>query len=385
MNLRIITIIAMLTLFIFTIFAFSQDIIRAINQGDLEQVKTLLEKNPELLNIKDNNGNTLLHHAVDKGHKEIIELLIAKGADINAKNGMGYTPLDWVMDGGNSEIVELLKSKGAQITPVSDPKVYPLSKTVSRIVFPYHMHTNIGAFIGPDGILLIDTGFSKRCVDKLKAKLQELGDGDIKYIINTHHHGDHIAGNSIAGDSTKLIGYSDLEQLLSEGIISKSKEPLKGKTGKTFENYYTMRFNGEEIKIIPNPGIHSETDLIIYFPDSKVADMGDLLLSQSFPAVGKNVIAYLAFLETALDIFPEDTKFISGHGKDSTYEDVKNYQKMLLTTIEIIKKEMMKGKSFQDMQKEKVLKDYESWGTFLTFLNTDYWINAVYTSYKDKN
>jgi glyoxylase-like metal-dependent hydrolase (beta-lactamase superfamily II) len=384
MNLRIITFIAMVILFIFSISAFSQDIIRAINQGDLEQVKTLLEKNPELLNIKDNNGSTLLHHAVNKGHKEIVELLIAKRADINAKNGMGYTPLDWIIDGGNSEIVELLKSKGAQITPVSDAKVYPLSKTVSRIVFPFHMRTNIAASIGPDGILLIDTGFSKRCVDKLKAKLQELGDGDIKYIINTHHHGDHIAGNSIAGDNTKIIGYSDLEQLLSEGIISKAKEPLKGKTGKTFENYYTMQFNGEEIKIIPNPGIHSETDLIIYFPDSKIADMGDLLLSQSFPAVGKNVIAYLAFLETALDIFPEDTKFISGHGKDSTYEDVKNYQKMLLTTIEIIKKEMVKGKSFQDMQKEKVLNDYESWGTFLTFLNTDYWINAVYACYKDK-
>jgi len=377
--------ITMAILLIFAISAFSQDIIKAVNQGDLEQVKTLLEKNPELLNTRFYNGITLLHHAAHKGHKDIVELLIAKGIDINAKNEMGYTPLDWVIDSKNSEIIELLKSNGAQITPVSDPKVYPLSKTISRIVFPYHMHTNIGAFIGPDGILLIDTGFSPRCIAKLKAKLQELGDGDIKYIINTHNHGDHTAGNSIAGDNTRIIGYSDLEQLLSEGIISKSKEPLKGKTGKTFENYYTMQFNGEEIRIIPNPGIHSETDLIIYFPDSKVADMGDLLLSQSFPAVGKNVIAYLAFLETALDIFPEDTKFISGHGKDSTYEDVKNYQKMLLTTIEIVKKEMKAGKNLADMQKEKVLKDYESWGTFLTFLNTDYWINAVYASYKDKN
>ena len=174
MNLRIYMIIVLVILFTSTISAFSQDIIKAVNQGDLEQVKTLLEKNPELLNTKDYNGSTLLHHAANKNQKEIMELLITKGADVHAKNGMGYTPLDWVIDGGNNEIIALLKSKGAQITPVSDPKVYTLSKTVSRIVFPYHMHTNIGASIGSDGILLIDTGFSPRCIAKLKAKLQEI-------------------------------------------------------------------------------------------------------------------------------------------------------------------------------------------------------------------
>jgi glyoxylase-like metal-dependent hydrolase (beta-lactamase superfamily II) len=373
----------MAILLIFAISAFSQDIIKAVNQGDLEQVKTLLEKNPELLNTRFYNGINLLHHAAHKGHKDIVELLIAKGIDVNAKNEMGYTPLDWVIDSKNSEIIEVLKSNGSQITPVANPEVYPLSKTVSRIVFPYHMYTNIGASIGSDGILLIDTGFNTQCIDKLKAKLQELGNGDIKYIINTHHHGDHTAGNSIGGDTAKIIGYADLEQLLSEGLISEGKEPLKGQTGKTFDKYYTMQFNGEDIKLIPYPGIHSETDLIIYFTDSNVVHMGDLLLSQSFPAVGKKVVEYLGLLDKVLDIFPSDTKFISGHGKDSTYDDVKDYQKMLLATIEIIKTEMMKGKSFQDMQKEKILKDYESWGTFLTFLNTDYWINAIYSCYRE--
>lgn len=372
--------------FLLFLFAsiWADEIHDAARKGDLAKVKELLEKDPKLVNAKDERESTPLHFAASRGHKEIVELLVAKGADVNAKNDMGYSPLDWAMEYGKTEIIQLLKSKGAQQTPVQNPDVFPLSESVSRIVFPYHMHTNIGASIGPDGILLIDTGFSKQCVDKLRAKLKEIGNGDIKYIINTHHHGDHTAGNSIGNDRTILIRYQDLDQMLSEGVIVKGKEPIKGRTGKTFETYYIMQFNGEEIRIIPYPGVHSDTDLIIYFTEPKVVHMGDLLLSQSFPAVGRNVVEYMELLEKVLDIFPADTTFISGHGRDSTFEDVKDYQKMLLTTIEIVKKGMKKGKSINDLQKEKVLKDYEVWGTFLTFLDTNYWIGAIYRSYEDK-
>jgi hypothetical protein len=108
--------------------------------------------------------------------------------------------------------------------------------------------------------------------------------------------------------------------------------------------------------------------------------MGDLLLSQSFPAVGRDVAAYMEILEKAVDVFPENTMFISGHGKDCTMKALKDYQKMLLSTIEIVKKGRKAGKSIRDMQKENVLKDCESYNTFLDWLNTDYWIDAVYKS-----
>ena len=111
--------------------------------------------------------------------------------------------------------------------------------------------------------------------------------------------------------------------------------------------------------------------------------MGDLLISESFPSVGENVVEYMELLERIIDIFPADTTFISGHGKDSLMEDVKNYQKMLLTTIEIVRNQMKSGKSIEQMRTEKVLKDYETWNTFIPFLSTDYWIQAVYNSYKN--
>ena len=148
--------------------------------------------------------------------------------------------------------------------------------------------------------------------------------------------------------------------------------------------YYYLRFNGEEIRLIPYPGIHSDADMIIYFSNSGVAHMGDLLLSQSFPSVGPKVDQYINLLEKVTGIFPKNTKFISGHGRDLTMKGVKDYQKMLLTTIDIVKKGMKSGKSVEVMQKEQLLKDYELYSKFLNGLDTDYWINAIYECYKEK-
>ena len=82
--------------------------------------------------------------------------------------------------------------------------------------------------------------------------------------------------------------------------------------------------------------------------------------------------------------FPQSTKFIGGHGRDYTMAEVKNYRKMLMDSIKIVQKGMQDGKSVDDMKNEDVLIDYESWGIFLEFLDTDYWITSIYNSYKNE-
>jgi glyoxylase-like metal-dependent hydrolase (beta-lactamase superfamily II) len=209
----------------------------------------------------------------------------------------------------------------------------------------------------------------------LLTAVNQIREGDIRYIINTHAHGDHAGGNKTCGENAVIIGYDDLEQRVSEGIL---------KRGEEFHPFYALDFNGEEIRIIPSPGAHSSKDLIIHFIQSGVVHMGDLLLTQSFPAVGPRVKRYLEILEWTAKIFPQNTKFIGGHGRDYTMADVKDYRKMLEETIKIVRKEMAAGKSVEDMKKEDVLKDYKSWGVFLDFLDADYWITAVHDSYKNE-
>lgn len=263
----------------------------------------------------------------------------------------------------------------------AEDKVVKLSDRVYMVTIEYSLRPNIGVSAGPDGILLVDTGH-KEGAARLKSILKKIGKGNVGYIINTHPHGDHAGGNEACGKNATVIGYRDLDKKVADGPLSIGKGPLKGRSGRGFEKYYAMRFNGEEIRIIPSPGAHSRYDLIIYFIDSGVVHMGDLLLTQSFPAVGPRVRDYLEILDTVIDVFPEDTKFIGGHGRDYSLEDVRKYKKMLQTTIEIVRKEMNAGKSVQEMKDAKILKKWESWGEFLTFLNTDTWIESIYESYK---
>ena len=352
--------------------------------GHNECIKLLLKKGANI-GLKDISGNDALFYAAYAGQKDIVEILCDNGAKINVKNNNDLTPTDLAIDNNRKETANLLISKGGKPTPVKDAKIFHLANNISRITFFYIQPTNIIVCAGSDGILLIDTGF-RRTTKKLKSTIKKLVKRKIKYIINTHQHMDHIGGNTIAGDKVKIIDYANLKQMVSEGVLKKGKSSLKGKSNKTFATYYTMYFNNHEIRIIPSPGAHTNEDLMIHILDSGLLHMGDLLISQSFPSLtrGAKVLEYLEILDKVIDIFPADTKFIGGHGRDLTMKELRDYQKMLLSTIEIVKKGMKAGKSVEGMQKEKLLKDYESYNTFIPELNTDYWIRVIYRSYKGK-
>ncbi|MFC2162030.1 ankyrin repeat domain-containing protein, partial [Acidobacteriota bacterium] len=307
----------------------------------------------EDINGLNQDGRTPLHQTVYSGNLETIEYLIKKGADVNAKSSNNETPLDLAVESERQEIADVLRSNGGQETPMVEPVVVHVSNNIYRMTFPYEMHSNIGFSSGSEGFLLVDTGFSLRASDKIRATLNS---------INTHPHWDHIAANSIGATSAIYLVFDKLDVMVSEGLLNREKDSLKGKTGKVFETYYTIKFNGEEIRLIPYPGVHSNGDVLIHFTGSGVVQMGDLLLSQSFPAVGESVTEYLAFLEKVLDIFPEKAQFISGHGRELDMDGVRDYYEMLLSTVEIVKNGIEAGKSIEALQRERVLKEYESYG-----------------------
>ncbi len=259
--------------------------------------------------------------------------------------------------------------------------VIKLADSIYRITFPYSLRPNIAALTGPDGVLLVDTGHQETAED-LISKVEDFKSGDLKYIINTHLHGDHAGGNRLVGKKAEIIHYRNLKELATGGVLRLVEDEEKEMKTKLFGKYYALNFNGEKIKIIPHPGIHSDNDLVIYFSDSGVVHMGDLLLTQSFPAVGPKVQEYLEFLEKVMASFPQGTKFIGGHGRDYSTEDLKKYHQMLLTTIEVVRQEMEKGRSVEEIKSANVLERWKSWGEFLTFLNTDYWIGAICKSYE---
>jgi cyclase len=389
-----------------TTVAFSaQDLTDAVRAGDLARVKVLIEKDPQLVKVKNPSGQTILFGALSSRRLEIAEYLIATGADVNEQDGFYLrplhiacrgvgsiefvrllvekgadvnavakyqgTPLDLAEDAGDPVVIQYLKSKGAQDTPL-DLQVVTLTEGVHRIAYPWGMRNNLVVFSGADGSLIIDTGFRKRAVPAIRKIIGGFSKGEIRYVINTHPHGDHVAGNAIVPE-TQVITKRNLDSGNFQAILSKTTQPLRGRAGRELPAPHTMVFNGEKIQIVSYPGVHSPDDLLVYFPKSNVLCMGDLLLSQSCPAV-QNATAYMEFLDKVLDIFPPQTIFVSGHGRDLTFDELKIYRAALAEMAAIVKKHRDAGKSVEDMIKEDILKAYKPAYSQLDWLGPDSWI-----------
>ncbi|UCH14749.1 MAG: MBL fold metallo-hydrolase [Bacteroidales bacterium] len=245
---------------------------------------------------------------------------------------------------------------------------------------------NTLASVGDDGILLIDAGY-RQTGEELKSGIGTLGNGNLKILIYTHIHNDHIGGSgALANEDLLIIAHKNVRSRL-EGFYGQiSNVPEEALPGLTFENDLTLYFNDEEIRLLYFPG-HSDGDIVIHFPQSKLAFMGDLLLSNGFPSVqtnvGGDIEQYLATLKKILDYFPEDTKFIAGHGNDCTFDDMQQYYTMAVNTTNVIREGLEEGKDIDAMRKEDILK---KWKSIVTNGPTaDYWIGAVTQSLTNEN
>ncbi|MFC1784745.1 MBL fold metallo-hydrolase [Candidatus Neomarinimicrobiota bacterium] len=262
---------------------------------------------------------------------------------------------------------------------VNEPILIVLEYTEIENDF-YHLiesSVNIGLFTGVDGTLLIDSGYEHN-IDRLKNTINVLSNNKITHIINTHTDNDHIGGNSLLPDSGTFICSSR-----GKGDV-RPYNPKARIIGITED--YTLTLSDGEIVCYPmNNNGHSDSDIFIYFRNLKTIFLGDLYLSESFPAVfpsrGARVQNTISNLNFVLDNFPSDTKLIPGHGKISTMTDLENYSIMLNETVDIIISQMQLGKDLDTIINENILANYQAWGSQLEGLDADFWITAIYYSY----
>jgi glyoxylase-like metal-dependent hydrolase (beta-lactamase superfamily II) len=161
--------------------------------------------------------------------------------------------------------------------------------------------------------------------------------------------------------------------------LTRQTEPFKGRSGRALPAGYVWRTGGADVVLIPRPGLHSDADLIVYFPKESVVAMGDLLLSESMPAV-EDVGAYLAFLDDVLEVFPEKTTFVSGHGRELDNGGLRAYRDTLNAMIGIVRSNLAAGRTGEQMVKDDVLKAYKAKYSLLEFLNPDTLIPRAVTA-----
>jgi cyclase len=246
---------------------------------------------------------------------------------------------------------------------------------------------NIGVSAGPDGILIIDDQYAP-LAEKIRAALKGINPGKLKFVLNTHYHGDHTGGNPEFGPEAPIIAQENVRKRLASGTMRRGEkvEPMTaaGLPVITFEDAVSVHFNGEEIKAIHYPHGHTDGDSIIFFTKSNVVHMGDDFFTGRFPFVdlenGGSVQGLTENIAKVLSKIPVDAKVIPGHGALSTVDDLKTFHRMLTATTETVRKAMAAGKTLEQIQAAGLGEEWKDWGA--GFIKTDVWISTIHDSLK---
>jgi cyclase len=270
----------------------------------------------------------------------------------------------------------------AQQQPPDFSKVeMKLTKVSGNVYMLEGMGGNIGVLAGDDGILMIDAEYAP-LGDKIRAALKTISDKPVKYVVNTHWHGDHTSGNIAFGDSA-TIAHENVRQWLSseqKNVFGQPVPPI-AKAGLpviTFESELTLHLNGDNILIFHPTNSHTDGDAVVYFASAHVVHLGDNFVNGRFPILdvphGGSVKGMIAIDELALSHAPPDVKFIPGHGPLSTRADLEKYIAMLKDTRDIIAAGIRKGRTAEQMKQDKVLAKYDALGSpdrYIDFLYAD--------------
>jgi glyoxylase-like metal-dependent hydrolase (beta-lactamase superfamily II) len=248
---------------------------------------------------------------------------------------------------------------------------------------------NIGALVGPEGILIVDDDY-KEVSEKLAAALKELGSEKPKFIFNTHWHGDHSQGNLFFGKDSIIIAHTNVRKRVSQvnKIFGQEVQPYPAVAWPmiTYSESMSVHFNGEEVRAVHYPNGHTDGDTVIFFVKSNAVHLGDDFFVGRFPFVdldnGGSVEGLINNIASLIAKIPADAKLIPGHGPISTITDLKTYHQALIDTSNIIREAMKNKKTLDEIKKAGLPEKFKEFGS--GFIKTDAWIETVYKSYSAK-
>jgi cyclase len=248
---------------------------------------------------------------------------------------------------------------------------------------------NIGVSVGDDGMVLIDDEFAQ-LADKIQAALPEHGMGKLRFVLNTHWHGDHTGGNAVFGLQAPILAHTNVRQRLSteQKVMGKAvpASPKEALPILTYDEGVSLHLNGEEIRLTHYERCHTDGDTVVWFMGSKVLHLGDLFFAGRFPFVdlesGGDVPGLTRAIRRILDTLPPETKIIPGHGPLSTAADLEKYHTMLVKTTDVVRRAIDAGRTLKQIQNEGLPAEWAEWGS--GYITTSAWLETVYRSLTER-
>ena len=229
---------------------------------------------------------------------------------------------------------------------------------------------NIGLLTGKDGAVMIDDQFAPLS-EKIKAAIKQVTDAPVRFVVNTHFHGDHVGGNENFGkDGAIIVAQSNSRLRMTKDEFdstfkqTRKAAPYDALPKVTFGDSVTLHLDGETVQVTHVPHAHTDGDAIIYFKESNIIHGGDIFVRYGLPFIdqphGGSIDGMITGTDVILNLANDNTKIIPGHGDIATKKDVSDYKNMLVTIRSRIAEGIKQGKSLSEIIATDPTKEYKA-------------------------
>ena len=245
---------------------------------------------------------------------------------------------------------------------------------------------NIGVLVGNDGVIIIDDQFAP-LTEKIKKALAAISDKPVKFVVNTHFHGDHADGNeNFTRLGALIVAHDNARKRLSKDYYYEAyKETQKAYPYEvlpkvTFADSVTFHLNEETVHVFYAKNAHTDGDVIIHFKESNIFHCGDVFVRYGFPFIddgaGGTIDGIIKAIEGLITITNDQSKIIPGHGQLATKKDLIDYKNMLVTVRTRIADGIKQGKTLQQIADSDPLRGY------IAVIDKLFFVEAIYKSLK---
>jgi glyoxylase-like metal-dependent hydrolase (beta-lactamase superfamily II) len=252
---------------------------------------------------------------------------------------------------------------------------------------------NITVAVAKDGIIMVDGEFAP-LHDKIKAAIAAVSPLPVKYLINTHFHGDHTGGNApFASDGAEVIADPNVKTRLAAGGISgltgATVPPVSGDAlpSKTYTNRFKIMMRGRVADLTHAPNAHTDGDTYVWFKTANVLSTGDIFTNGRYPFIdygaGGNIKGLIAAVDTFLKLTNAKSRIVPGHGPIADKAALTEYRAMLVTARDRMAALVKQGKTEDEVQAAKPFADLDAkWAA--NEQNRKTFVRVVYHSLADK-
>lgn len=257
------------------------------------------------------------------------------------------------------------------------------------------MGGNVTVAVADDGIIMVDGQFANMH-DKLKAAIEAVSKQPIKYLVNTHIHGDHTGGNAgFAKIGATITAHENVPKRLAAGTVNgltgAKVAPMTGEglPTKTYKNWFTLRLKGRSADVKHPVGAHTDGDSSVYFKDANVLATGDIVsVGNRYPNIdfanGGHIDGMIRAVDGFIKQADERTKIVPGHGALMNKAQLIEYRKMLADARDLVKKLIAEGKSEAEAVEAKPFAGDIEKRTGANETASANFVRVIYNSYKPK-